>query len=263
MARKPTLSPTRITTFLACPLLYRWTYVHPQPYLRKAKSYFSFGTSLHRVLEKYHADPDRGVDPTQKLMDLYEENWLTAGYSSADEMAEAFGEGKEILQDYAAQEEEAAVTGEFTIAIEKSLRMDMGEFVLLGRIDRLDQHPDGTLEIIDYKSRRTAVSEEEVKSDLAMGCYQLMIRPLYPDHRIVASIWALKGREKASASLSSEEADELVFELGEIGREILNKDWESAEPRYKAMCRKCDYCRLCRRDGDFNDDWKADGVEQL
>ena len=41
-----------------------------------------------------------------------------------------------------------------TIATEKTISCDMGRFKLSGRVDRIDRHADGRLEIIDYKSGR-------------------------------------------------------------------------------------------------------------
>ena len=94
MSRKPTLSPTKISAYLACPVLYRWTYADARgrPYLR-AKSYYSFGSTLHRVLEKFHQAPDDGVPTVQQMAAEYEESWIDAGFSNAAEMAEAYGEG--------------------------------------------------------------------------------------------------------------------------------------------------------------------------
>src|ERR1051326_5113827 len=149
MSRKPSLSPTKLSTYLACPVKYRWTYVDDRGkwYLR-SKSYYSFGSTLHRVLERFHSSDDAGVETTAEALAAYEENWIDAGFSSAEEMAEAYHEGKEILerhvQDFAKRESAARV-----LYVEKQLRLDMGLFDLTGRIDRIDEHEDGTLEIVD------------------------------------------------------------------------------------------------------------------
>ncbi|MBW7928955.1 MAG: PD-(D/E)XK nuclease family protein [Fimbriimonadaceae bacterium] len=102
MARKPTLSPSRISTYLACPVKYRWTYVDSRGHwYARAKSYYSFGLTLHRVLEAFHSSGDRGVPTAHEAIAAMEENWMDAGYSSPDEMADAIGEGKQILERYA------------------------------------------------------------------------------------------------------------------------------------------------------------------
>ena len=86
------------------------------------------------------------------------------------------------------------------------LKWDLGPFVLTGRIDRIDEHSeDGALEIVDYKSGRLDVTEEDVKGALAMSIYQLLVKRNHPDRRVFATIHALRGGVTASASFSDEE----------------------------------------------------------
>ena len=62
MARKQTLSPSKITTYLACPVKFGWTYLDPRgKWYLKSKSYYSFGSTLHKVLERFHNAGDTGV----------------------------------------------------------------------------------------------------------------------------------------------------------------------------------------------------------
>lgn len=250
--RKPTLSPTKISAYLACPLKYRWTYEDGRGrwYLR-AKSYYSFGTTLHKVLQRFHDEGDVGVDTTSEVLAAYEESWIQAGFSSAEEMQEAFGEGKEILERHVAatiaRPREAKV-----LMVEKQLKMAFGQdFDLVGRLDRVDEHPDGTLEIVDYKSGRTDVSEAEVESDLAMNIYQLLLSEKYPDRPIKATIVALRSGKSASWSLPAEERAVLRQDLHELGKHILCVNWEEYHPTAKLLCGHCDFLPLCRQYPDF------------
>src|SRR5579862_10058155 len=172
--RKPSLSPTKLSIYLACPVKYRWTFIDDRGklYLR-AKSYYSFGTTLHRVLERFHSSDDAGVETTDQVMATYEENWIDAGFSSVEEMAEAFHEGKEMLERHVDEIRKRETTAKI-LFVEKQLKLDMGSFDLTGRIDRIDEHDDGTLEIVDYKTGRDEVTVEDVANDIAMNCYQLL-----------------------------------------------------------------------------------------
>lgn len=252
MARKPTLSPSRITTFLACPSKYLWTYVDPRGkwYLR-AKSYYSFGTTLHKVLERFHDEGDQGVTTVGDALRIYEESWIDAGFASAEEMQEAYGEGKEIVQsvvnDAIAKREE----GVKTLAVEKLLKADLGPFELIGRVDRLDERADGTIEIIDYKSGRSSVTESQVRDDLAMACYQLLTKRLFPDRQVIATIHALRVNEKASASLSLQELEVFEADIKQIGQTILSASVDDYSPRPKPLCEGCDFLALCKKDPRF------------
>jgi putative RecB family exonuclease len=255
VSRKPqklTLSPTKITIFLACAAKYRWTYVDPigRNYMR-SKSYFSFGTTLHNVLQRFHDSGDTGVTTTAEVLAAYEESWIDAGYTSAEEMAEAYGEGRQILERHVEETRQRRPEAK-TLFVEKQLRKDMGDFVLLGRIDRVDEYEDGTLEIVDYKSGREEVTAEEVADDVAMNCYQILMLHRYPGRPIRARIFAIRTGSSACASMTDEQADEFEFVLHEIAREISGKEQFYDEvPVFRALCTRCDFLPLCRKHEEF------------
>lgn len=227
---------------------YLWTYVDARgKWYLKAKSYYSFGSTLHKVLERFHDSGDAGVTTVGDALKVYEESWLEAGYSSPEEMQEAFGEGREIVIN-TIEEELKREPGVRTVAVEKFLRSDLGPFVLIGRVDRLDQHPDGTLEIVDYKSGRSSVSEDDVRSDLAMACYQLLIRRNFPGVPVIATIHALRAKMKASASLSDEEVKVFEADIRLLGEQILATTIDDHSPSKKELCEDCDFLTLCKKD---------------
>jgi len=175
VSRKPSISPTKLSIYLACPVKFRWTYVDGRGrWYLKAKSYYSFGTTLHKVLERFYDDRDRGVQTTEEVISAYDESWIDAGYRSGEEMAEAYGEGREILERHVRTATIDRVAA--TKFVERQLKVDMGHFNLIGRLDRVDEYPDGSLEIVDYKTGRETVSTEDVAGDLAMSIYQLLLR---------------------------------------------------------------------------------------
>lgn len=251
MARKPTLSPTKITTYLACPVKFRWTYVDDRGrwYLR-AKSYYSFGITLHNVLQRFHDAGDAGVSTTEEVLQAYEESWIDAGFASAEEMAEAFGEGKAILERHVEEHAKAERRAK-TLFLERQFSHDMGDFRLIGRVDRVDEHEDGRLEIVDYKSGRTDVRPEDVSTDIAMACYQLLLRRKFPDRPVFATITALRTGASASATMSDEELDQFERDILNLGREILSEDYPELTPVFKAICPRCDFLPLCRQHPEF------------
>lgn len=253
MARKPTLSPSKITTYLACPIKYRWTYVDDRgQWYVKARSCYSFGSTLHRALERFHDSNESGVETVGEVLAAYDESWISAGFTSAEEMAEVYGEGKQILERYVEETRAESATSK-TLFVERQLRLDMGAFSLVGRIDRVDEHEDGALEIIDYKSGRHAVCADDVAADVAMSCYQLLLRELYPDRRIMASIQALRTGNKASYSMGPDELRAFEDDIRFIGEQILAHDYENLTPIYKSLCSSCDFLTLCRKHQDFEE----------
>lgn len=248
---KPTLSASKISTYLACPTRFRWTFVDPRGrwYLR-AKPTFSFGLTLHKVLERFHEHG--AVDPIAQVLESYEESWVEAGFSSAEEMADAFGEGKEILERYVDEVRRTPATAH-TLLVEQSLRLDLGPFVLVGRLDRVDEEADGTLEILDYKSGREPV---EVRTELAMGCYALLLRERFPGRAIRGTVVALRSGSRATSLFSSEELDAFQNDLVTLGETILKQRFESLEPRAIALCRGCEFVPLCAK----HPGWRAEAA---
>ncbi len=236
---------------MACPDKYKWTYIDPRgKWYLKSKSYFSFGTSLHKVLQRFHDSGDAGVETTDQAVAALEESWIDAGYSSQEEMMESMAEGKAIIEEYTQTVLSEPVTPD-TIYVEKLLRTDLSEFTLLGRVDRVDQHQDGTIEVVDYKSGRQEVTVEQVESDLAMGVYQLLLSKLHPGHHTKATIIALRSNSRASAGLDAEALATFESDLLHIGKEILNRDFENMVPKVKDLCEGCDFLPLCSKHPDF------------
>ena len=64
---------------------YLWTYVDSRgKWYLKAKSYYSFGTTLHKVLERFHDPGDTSVSTVGEALKVNEESWIVAGYASAE-----------------------------------------------------------------------------------------------------------------------------------------------------------------------------------
>lgn len=253
MARKPTLSPSKLTTYLACAVRYRWTYVDSRGrWFLRAKKSFSFGTTLHQVLRRFHDSGDSGVTTAEEAFAAMEEHWVDAGYSTAQEMQEAMAEGKAILEAHISHHVETP-TEAVPVMIEKRLRMDMGEFELLGIVDRVDQHPDGRLEIVDYKSGRQTVEQQDVAGSIAMACYQSLVAHAHPGVPVQATIVALRSGARASYAMGADEMAEFERDLKVLGAEILNRDFESIVPQWKALCPTCDFLMLCRKHPDFDE----------
>lgn len=244
--RKPTLSPTRIRTFLDCAVKYRFIYIDKigKFYLR-SRAGFSFGSTLHHVLQEFH---EEGATHTaEEMVTRLETNWIAAGYETSEQEERHRAAGEQIVQAYHAAHQERAEQQVETWATEKTITCDMGRFKLSGRVDRIDRHADGRLEIIDYKSGRMETSSEEVASSLAMNCYQLILHRLYPDTPIFATIYCLRSGAEASYALEGEAREEFEQDILELGHTILDTDYAPLLPVPVPACEDCDFFSRCSR----------------
>ena len=257
--RKPEFSPTRLRTFLSCPMMYRLDYVEKVgKFYHWARAGYTFGSTLHQALQTFHEDGGSAAVTAPELIAKMETVWQSQGYQDAEHEQAHKEEAAKILTVYhAASEARAEQTKPFLI--EKMLKWDMGPFVLTGRIDRIDEHlDDGALEIVDYKSGRLGVTEEDVKGALAMSVYQLLAKRTNPDRRVFATIHALRGGVTASASYTDEEMLELEEDLRGVGITIMEKDFEAVRPvPLPYVCPYCDFLPLCTRS------WKREGRDYV
>lgn len=252
MSRKPTLSPTKMLTYLACPVKYYWAYVNPLGrYYQRPRPEFTFGANLHRVLQLFHAAGGVEAIPKEQLRTAFESIWSNVGFESQEQAEQHRQLGLQMLDSYYDQQAERKGIAR-TLFTERLLRKDMGRFVLIGRLDRVDEYPDGTLEIIDYKSGRDEVTYEQIQDDFALVCYQLLLRHHYPNRPILATIVALRTGAQATTFLTPTEVQEMEEIVRLLGEEILDRDFENLVPQFKPLCRVCEFLPLCLQNPEFS-----------
>ncbi len=258
MARKFVISPTKLRVYFACEAKYRLEYIDKiGKFYHRSRAGFAFGNSLHRALDSFHNAGGVEAVPAEELTASLEQLWVAKGYTGEEQEAEYRAEGMRILQEYhAAQQAVLAESAEREDApppakvlfTEKTLRIDLSPDVALsGRVDRVDEHFDGALEIVDYKSGRETVTEEDVAGSLALQIYQLLLKRKYPERRVFATLIALRTGSQASHELSEPEQENLAVQCLDTGEIIRNKDWENVLPVVNEHCPYCDFLPHCTR----------------
>jgi RecB family exonuclease len=61
------------------------------------------------------------------------------------------------------------------VGVECSFSFDVGVGRLVGRIDRVHRNPDGTVTIVDLKTGRMKMTEDDVAENVQLECYQLAL----------------------------------------------------------------------------------------
>ncbi|MEN6520384.1 MAG: PD-(D/E)XK nuclease family protein [Armatimonadota bacterium] len=256
--RKPEISPTKLRMYLGCQLMYKLVYI-----TRVGRYYYSpnigdsFGGSLHRALNDFHAAGGHETQTPEQLVERMKNTWVGAGYNSREEEKEYIEFGAKILEEYYENLKSVESTTLFT---ECRLKYDMGDFALVGRIDRLDERSDGALEVIDYKTGRRDVTNEEVANDLAMSIYQLLVKKNYPGKRVVATIQCLSNGRSATAELSDEELLELEEMIRKVAAEMLViTEGTEIPPVRNNICGGCSFFKICERRARISgQEWEAE-----
>ena len=245
------LSPSRASDFMTCPLLFRFRTVDklPEPSSPDAVR----GTVVHKVLEDLFDLPADDRTPAQAAL-MLQPAW-EAVLEADPGIAEMFGaEGPEV----GAWLESCRKSLDRYFTLEDPTRLEPSEremyvetlldskLLLRGFIDRLDVAPTGEIRVVDYKTGRSPREAFEAKALFQMKFYALVIwrmRGVVP--RMLQLIYLGNGEV---LRYSPDERDLLATERkvealwAAIGRAQLSGDFR---PRKSALCGWCAHQSLC------------------
>jgi DNA helicase-2/ATP-dependent DNA helicase PcrA len=255
---------SQIKSYETCPYQYKLAHILKVP--TKGNASFSFGQTIHSALQKFYeriqelnavkqvslfgtaeiATSVSGgikVPTVDDLLKLYDQVWIEDWYRDTDQREEYYEKGKKILREFYKTHE-----GQWTIpvSLEGWFKIKVGEYLLHGRIDRIDKLPDGTLEIIDYK---TGKAKEKVtgedKDQLLI--YQLATEQL-PQYRYMGAtqkltFYYINDNIKVSFLGTPEELRGLQEKLISVIERIHSGDFVATPSQF--VCGSCDFRDIC------------------
>lgn len=226
------LNYSKIKTYQECPLLYKYKYIEGKRDGLVPAS--SLGVSIHRALEEYHANSN---DPSE-LLAYYDDCWLGAGYSSAAEQMEWYLKGKKMLEDYAEREYERKTVVDST---EREFIFEIKPWTFRGKIDRIDKHPDGSWEVIDYKTGTDVDLSLPVTDSLQLGIYAVGARRAWNLQKGKATFYFTAFGQTQSAPFEAFDEEKILNTFIEVGKKIEVNDFEPNT----AHCAVCPFNMRC------------------
>jgi DNA helicase II / ATP-dependent DNA helicase PcrA len=228
------LSASDIDTYRICPLKYKFARVFRIP--QEPTIHQRFGIVLHQVLERFHQQQDRTLEA---LMDLFHASWRRSGFGDSDDELQFRERATQALREYWERDRESDSEA---VWFERSFAFKIGPHLLRGRVDRVDRHPDGTFELIDYKTGR-AKTEQELKEDVQLSVYQMGARESWGLETSAQSYFYVLTGERVPVEHSEEELERVRSTVSDIAGGILKQRFE---PTPSAdVCRFCDYRIIC------------------
>ncbi len=232
------LSASDLDLYLTCPLKYKFGRVFGIP--QEPTINQRFGILIHNVLERFHkeGDEDEG-DGLERLMGLFEAGWRRSGFGSSDDELQFRDRAREAMRLYWERESESE--GE-PVWLERKFDIRIGPHHVRGRVDRVDRLPDGSHELIDYKTGERK-SEEQLENDLQLALYRLAARQAWELESSSGSYYYVLDAEKVAAPVGEGDAERVERTVLEVGEGILGQDFE---PRPSpTTCSWCDYRLIC------------------
>lgn len=231
-----TISPTDIDRYRTCPLAYRFSRVDRVP--QRSSPARAIGMAAHAAFEAHHRPGVTGGDGST-LVARFEAELTRAGVAESPEGKQALARAQEWFPKYHDRVSRMART---TVSVERPFSLSLGQHVVRGRIDRLDAHPGGGHQIVDYKTGRPPSDAGRGDEEIVLRLYMAGAHESFQAQPRGATLeYVLDGTMRQVSA----EMGEVRFAL-DRARSIADAIAAGEfEPTPGWACRTCDFALIC------------------
>jgi len=257
-------SYSRISTYQKCPYQYKLAYVLNLP--SKGSPHFSFGNTIHGTLQAFYEkvqdlnsatqislfetktvekkqDGEIKVPSQEELLALYKTKWIPDWYRNKNQKEEYFVKGEELLKEfYKSQKDNWTIP----VSIEGGFKIKIGEYLVKGRIDRIDQVAENKLEIIDYKTGQPK-DKLTIDDKQQLLIYQIAVETL-PQYQNMGKIdkltfFYLNENKRMSFVGTDKDKEKLEAKLFDAMEKIQKGNFKATPNKH--VCQYCDFKEIC------------------
>jgi putative RecB family exonuclease len=243
------LSPSRVESFLSCPLAFRFASIQrlPDPPTQATTK----GSLVHRALELLFLLPPGDRTP-HALDDCVAEaiteyqahpDFIELGLDD-DTARRFFAECRELAANYMALEDPRRVRA---IGLELRLEAPVADgLVLRGIIDRLELDANGELVVTDYKTGRAPHPNYERKSLSGVQFYAFLCESVFGRIPAAVRLMYLKSGEVITAVPSSQSTRYMTTRTNAVWKAVSTAcSRDDFRPKPSTLCNYCAYQRWC------------------
>jgi putative RecB family exonuclease len=242
------LSPSRVESFLSCPLAFRFGSIEKLPDPPTVAT--TKGSLVHRALELLFLAP--AAERTATLLDRcvdaaiaeYREHddFVLLGLDD-DAAAAFFDEARQIAANYLRMEDPTTVRD---IGLELRLEAPVGDLVLRGIIDRLDLDRDGELVVVDYKTGRAPRPGWERTSMSGIHFYAFLCESVFGRRPAEIRLMYLKSGETIRTAPSAQSTRFMTTRTNAVWKAVATAcERDDFRPRRSTLCNYCAYQQWC------------------
>ncbi len=238
------LSYSQIQTFEICPLHYKLRYILKIPTPQSSAQ--SFGTSVHATLRDFYQNHLNGKQLGQdEVYEILSKNWINEGYQSKDHQKKAFENAKKIITGYIKKEFNKHTK---PAALETPFIFNINGIKVGGRVDKVDNIGNNSIEIIDYKTGLNIPTEKKLAEDLQLTIYALAAtevkEPVFNKtaENVKLSLYYLETQQKFSTTRTKGQLEKAKEEIIKIAGLISASNFTCSKSLF---CKNCEYKILC------------------
>lgn len=261
MAKKLTLSPSKVDTFMGCKRLFKYRYISP-PFTPAQNKYFVIGNIAHKALELYHkARMDEESDAPeggwkrfmgscfkQAMRIENASKYLGDRTVTKEDMLSV----RDMLKNYLGHIKKHGVP---TVhMVEKLAKIQIGEIDVWLKADRVDRIDGSGYKVVDYKSGKPSTKKGE-KESVQIPSYGLFVKQrvdkaadeIQGEYYYIKHLGARSG--VSSHEVTQEWMDDAVSKYKSVYKEVTSGGKFTQNFKYK-YCRWCDFRKHCLEDDD-------------
>ncbi|MCL5675639.1 MAG: ATP-dependent helicase [Patescibacteria group bacterium] len=234
------ISFSQLETYRTCPLKYYYKYVLHVTGI--PNSALNFGQALHRTLRDFHkADLFSQNKSLDDLLRFYKNHFteMGQGYASVEHRLERFKQGQEIMEKY--YKKYQTLFGK-PVFLEQRFTVKVGEILLIGAIDRIDQYEDRSFEVIDYKTGESEQKEKKIDKDEQLTIYALAAHEALGIDPKKYTLYFLENDVKATTQRNEEQIVKQKEEINKIVSEIKTNKFPA---KIGIWCKWCEFNKIC------------------
>jgi DNA helicase II / ATP-dependent DNA helicase PcrA len=236
------LSYSQVDDYLTCPERYRLRHVIGVP--TPPHHALTYGSALHQAVAAFHLRQAKGeVMSEADLMAAFARGWSPEGFLSRAHEEARYTFGQAALRRFRAAQLSSGNPA--PVAIERPFSFRLGRDIIRGRMDRLDETPDGAV-ITDYKSsdvRDQRKADEKARDSLQLQVYALAHQEATGQVPAAVQLHFLDSGVVGSAVPTEARLERARAKLGAVADGIRGADFP-ARPS-AVTCGYCPYRQIC------------------
>ena len=242
------LSPSRVESFLSCPLAFRFSSIEKLPDAPSVSS--TRGSLVHRALELLFVNPAPERTPAAlgaavdtAIAEYRTHPDFTLLGLATGEIDRFDAECRALAMNYLEMEDPTRIR---EIGLELRLEAAVGDLTLRGIIDRLELDANGELVVTDYKTGRAPSPNWERKSLSGLNFYSFLCESLFGKRPAAIRLMYLSSKETITATPTEQSTKFLTTRTTAVWKAVAAAcERDDFRARQGPLCNYCSYQQWC------------------